>query len=376
MADMANLADARKGAYRLENADTNIPPASNVIRATRKAVGVDRYSSYLPLHGLPEMRKAVSDRYSSDIDLRYDPDSEIVITSGAGEAMLDSLLALVDPGDKVLLTNPTYSGMAQRVKVAGAMQSFTNLNEENGWHLDVEDFRKAAEGCRIFFLGSPAMPTGVVFDGQETELIAETAKKNDAIALFNASFDKVVFDKNKVTNPATLDGMRDRTVVIGSVSKNYNMMGWRIGWAAGPERLIKPIENVHIFNGIMPSGINEAGAAAALSGPQGWVKKSVSVYQKRRDLMVRELSQIKGFKIVSPEGGYFFLANIKDLGVKSSEFCVKLLEEKNVATTPMVAWGADDFGAEHVRFIFTNENETRLKKAASLVRDFVKEHYN
>jgi len=183
-------------------------------------------------------------------------------------------------------------------------------------------------------------------------------------------------DRNKVTNPATLPGMRDRTVTIGSVSKNYNMMGWRVGWAAGPADLVGPIENVHIFDGIMPSGITQAGATAALAGPQGWVKDAVREYQRRRDVLLDCLGEIRKIKATKPEGGYYFLANIGKLGVKSPEFCVLLLKETNVATTPMVAWGSDSFGYDHVRFIFTNEPVNRLEQAGRLVKQFVRGHYN
>jgi aspartate/methionine/tyrosine aminotransferase len=376
MADMANLADRRRGAYRLENADSDLVPPHHVISATREAVGVDRYNSYLPLHGLPELRKAISRRLRIDNGLRYDPESEVVVTSGAGEAMLSTLLAFINPGDRVLLTNPTYSGMAQRVRLADGLQSFTNLVEKDGWHLDLDHLEAAAKGCKVFFFMSPSMPTGVVFTLEETKVIAELAEKNDAVIVFNASIDKVVFDGNKVTNPATLPGMRDRTVTIGSVSKNYNMMGWRVGWAAGPEDLVRPIENVHIFNGIMPSGITQAGATAALTGPQGWVKAAVREYQRRRDVLLAYLGEIKKIKATKPEGGYYFLANIRKLGVKSPEFCVRLLKETNVATTPMVAWGSDGFGYDHVRFIFTNEPVRRLEEAGRLVKRFVSRHYN
>jgi aspartate/methionine/tyrosine aminotransferase len=376
MADMANLADKRHGAFRLENADSDLVPPFHVLRATREAVGVDRYNSYLPLHGLPELRKAISRRYSVDLGLRYDPEREIVVTSGAGEAMLSSLLAFVNPGDKVLLTNPTYSGMAQRVRLADGVQSFTNLFEKDGWHLNLNDLEAAAKGCKIFFFMSPSMPTGSVFTLEETKVIAELAEKNDAVILFNASIDKIVFDGNKVTNPATLPGIRDRTVTIGSVSKNYNMMGWRVGWAAGPADLIRPIENVHIFNGIMPSGITQAGATAALAGPQGWVRNAVREYQRRRDILLDCLGEIKKIKATKPEGGYYFLANIRKLGVKSPEFCVRLLKETKVATTPVVAWGSDDFGYDHVRFIFTNEPVKRLEEAGRLIKQFVRGNYN
>jgi aspartate/methionine/tyrosine aminotransferase len=376
MADMANLADKRRGAFRLENADSNLVPPPHVLRATREAVGVDRYNSYLPLHGLPELRKAISRRYRLDYGLRYDPEGEVVVTSGAGEAMLSSLLAFVNPGDRVLLTNPTYSGMAQRVRLADGVQSFTNLAENDGWHLNLDDLEAAAKGCKVFFIMSPSMPTGAVFTLEETKIMAELAEKNDAVILFNASIDKIIFDGNKVINPATLPGMRDRTVTIGSVSKNYNMMGWRVGWAAGPADLVGPIENVHIFDGIMPSGITQAGATAALAGPQGWVKDAVKEYQRRRDVLLDSLAEVKKIKTTKPEGGYYFLANIQKLGVKSPEFCVELLKETKVATTPMVAWGSDSFGYDHVRFIFTNEPVKRLEEAGRLVKQFVTRHYN
>ncbi len=376
MADMANLADKRRGAFRLENADSDLIPPLHVLRATKKAVGVDRYNSYLPLQGLLELRKAIAHRYRIDNGLSYDPESEVVVTSGAGEAMLSALLAFVDSGDRVLLTDPTYSGMAQRVRLADGVQSFTRLVEKDGWHLNLEDLEVAAKGCRVFFFMSPSMPTGAVFTPEETKFIAELAEKNDAVVVFNASLDKVVFDAAKVTNPATLPGMRDRAVIIGSVSKNYNMMGWRVGWVAGPTDLVGPIENVHIFNGIMPSGIAQAGATAALRGPQGWVKDSIQEYQRRRDVLLASLGKIKGIEATKPEGGYYFLANIRKLGVKSPEFCINLLEKANVATTPMVAWGSDDFGYDHVRFIFTNEPVKRLQEAGLSIQRFVSKHYN
>lgn len=375
MADMAELADQRPGCIRLENADANLPPPAHAIQATREAVGEDRYNSYLPLHGLPELRQAIADRYHADLGLRYDPDSEIVVTSGAGEAMLNVLLSYVNPGDRVLMTNPTYNGMAQRVRLAGGVQAFANQVEAEGWHLNAAEFRKAARGCKAIFYGSPAMPTGVVFSQDETQLIAEAAEENDALIIFNGAVDKVVFDGKVTVNPATLPGIRDRTIVIGCMTKNYNMIGWRIGWAVGPRTLMKPVHDVHIFNGIMASGYSEAGAAAALTGPQQYVTNSVQEYQRRRDTLTRRLAQVPGMQIVVPDGGYFFIANISALGVSATDFCRKLLEEENVAITPMNAWGSDDFGNNHVRFIFTNEPEDRLIEAANRITSFVTRNY-
>jgi aspartate/methionine/tyrosine aminotransferase len=375
MADMADLADARPGSFRLENADAYLLPAEHVLEATRAAVGSDRHNSYLPLRGLPELREAIALRLREDYGLEYDPEGEIVVTSGAGEAMLNCLLTFADPGDRVVLTNPTYSGMAQRTKLAGGVQSFTDLVEADGWHLDGEQFREAARAAKAIFYASPCMPTGTVFTPEETRLIAETAQEEDAVLLFNASLEKIVFDGNRVTHPATLPGLRERTVTISSVSKNYNMMGWRIGWVAGPRELVRPLEDVHIFNGIMPSGICQAGAAAALAGPQDWLAGVVATYERNRDALLETLASIQGLAPVKPEGGYFFIASCSGLGVSSPVFCRELLEATDVAITPMVAWGRDDWGAGHVRFIFTDEPEERLREAGARVAEFARQQY-
>jgi aspartate/methionine/tyrosine aminotransferase len=375
MADMAELADKRPGSFRLENADSDLAPPAHAVKATRDAVGVDRYNSYLPLHGLPELRQAISERYRTDLGLRYDPDGEVVVTSAVGEAMLDVLLSYVNEGDRVLMTNPTYNGMAQRVRLAGGVQVFTNQVEANGWHLDRSDLRRAARGCKVIFYGSPSMPTGVVFGRDETEWLAEAAVENDALVVFNGAVDKLLYDGTSVTNPATLPGLFERTILAGCVTKNYNMVGWRIGWAVGPRELLKPVHDVHIFNSIMASGYSEAGAAAALSGPQGYVAESVQTYQRRRDALIAALRTIDGMRLVVPDGGYFFIANIEAFGVRAGDFCRRLLEEEDVAITPMNAWGADDFGDHHVRFIFTNEPENRLVEAANRIAAFVDRHY-
>ena len=375
MADMAELADERPGSFRLENADTDLAPPAHAIKATRDAVGVDRYNSYLPLHGLLELREAISERYRADLGLSYDPDGEVVVTSGVGEAMLDVLLSYVNEGDRVLMTNPTYNGMAQRVRLAGGVQVFTNQVESDGWHLDRSDLRRAAKGCKVIFYGSPSMPTGVIFTREETDALAEAAVENDALVIFNGAVDKVIYDGKTVTNPATLPGLRERTITVGCVTKNYNMVGWRIGWAVGPRELLQPVHDIHIFNGIMASGYSEAGATAALAGPQDYVSASVQTYQRRRDALIARLRKIDGMRLVVPDGGYFFIANIQAFGVAAADFCRRLLAEENVAITPMNAWGADDFGDHHVRFIFTNEPEDRLVEAANRIAGFVDRHY-
>src|SRR3954467_3238056 len=225
MADMADLADAKPGAFRLENADSYLTPPEHVLAATRDAVGDDDHNSYLPLRGLRTMRDAVAHRLREDFGLEYDPEGEIVISSGAGESLLNALLTLIDPGDRVLLTNPTYSGMAQRVRLAGGVQAFTALDAS--WRLDPSRLASDARGCRVLFFASPCMPCGTVFTAEETAAISDAAVSNDAWIVFNGTADKVAFGGRSVTLP----GPRERTILVGGLSKNYAMPGWRVGWA-------------------------------------------------------------------------------------------------------------------------------------------------
>jgi N-succinyldiaminopimelate aminotransferase len=371
MADMADAADDLGDVYRLENADTWLTAPDHVLQATRAAVGVDDCNSYLPLRGLGVLRDAIAARYRADWGLAYDPESEIVVSCGAGESLLNALLTLVDPGDRVLLTNPTYSGMAQRVRVAGGVQVFTSLQRRDGrWSLDLDDVRERARDCRVLFFASPCMPVGTVFTDRETDAIAQAALDNDAWVVFNGHADKVAFDGREVINPAALPDMRERTIVVGCMSKNYLMPGWRIGWALGPRQAMHAMENAHIFNGIMASGFAQVGAAAALSGPQEWQADAVASYARGQAALLAEIAASGRLCAVPAEGGYYCLLDTEGTGLPAADFAARLLAEERVAVTPMQGWGSDDFGQHLVRLIFTNEPEARLREAGRRIAAF------
>jgi N-succinyldiaminopimelate aminotransferase len=362
MADMADLADATPGAYRLENADTYLTPPAHVLEATRAAVGVDEFNSYLPLRGLRSLREAIAARLREDIGVEYDPEGEIVVSCGAGESLLNALLATVAPGDRVLLTNPTYSGMAQRVRLAGGVQAFTDLVDDGTrWSL-----ASGRHDCRIALIASPCMPTGTVFTRAELDALIG----DDELVIFNGAADKVVFDGGELVHPATF--ARERTLVVGCVSKNYGMPGWRIGWTAGPRALVAPLEDVHIFNTCMASGFAQAGAAAALTGPQEWQSEQVAAYQAGRDAILEALAEEPALRANRPEGGYYLLLDVAATGLGAHAFAEDLLKETAVAVTPMAGWGADDFGATHVRVIFTNEPPERLREAGERIVAFAR----
>jgi aspartate/methionine/tyrosine aminotransferase len=271
----------------------------------------------------------------------------------------------------VQLTNPTYSGMAQRVRLAGGEQVFTSLAVRDGrWALDHDELRERARGCRVLFFASPCMPVGTVFTEQETEALVAAARENDAWIVFNGAADKVAFGGRTVHNPAAFADMRERTLVVGCMSKNHLMPGWRIGWAAGPRAVMGAMEDVHIFNGIMPSGITQAGATAALTGSQRWQAEAVDAFARAQTVLLDAALASPRLAAVPAEGGWYCLLDTAATGLAGSAFAARLLAEENVAVTPMQGWGADDFGEHLVRLIFTNEPEDRLREAGRRIAAF------
>jgi N-succinyldiaminopimelate aminotransferase len=368
---MADLAEQIGDVIRMENADTNLSPPAHAIAATRGALTQDQYNSYLPFTGLSELKAAIAHRYLADDGLDYDPRTEILITCGATEAMLDVLLALINPGDEVLLADPTYAGMIYRVKLVGGVPVFMPFVEEEGWRLAVERLPEIITArTKLIFIMSPNMPTGAVYTEDELRALAELAQKYNLLLLYNAALDKIIFDGAKNLNVAALPGMKERTIVVGSVSKNYNMIGWRIGWLAADRRIIDAVTKVHIYNAVAPSGIAQAGAIAALRGPQDCISEFVNIYQRRAEILVDGLNGIEGMSVIKPGGGWFLIANIKRLGLESYTFSELLLRRGAVATTPMRDWG-QAHGEGYVRFIFSNVPEESIYTAVHRVRDVI-----
>lgn len=366
---MASLAELLDDVIRMENADTNLSPPDHVVAATIAALGQDRYNSYLPFAGLNELKEAIAYRYKIDEGINYDPYTEILITNGATEAMLDVLISLINPNDEVLLADPTYAGMIYRTKMMGGVPVFMPFSEENGWRLEVEKLPKLITSkSKLIFIMSPNMPTGSVYTDAELLAIAELADRHDLLILYNAALDKILFNKARSLHLASLPGMRDRIIVIGSVSKNYNMIGWRVGWIAAHQKIIDVAMKAHIYNAVTASGFAQAGAIAALTGPQDCIMNSIMTYQNRADVLTEGLNAIDGMSVVKPKGGWFLVANIKETELDSSTISKRLLYQARVATTPMRNWGQNN-AEGYIRFIFSNTHERDIRIALKRVKD-------
>ena len=350
MADMADLADARRARFGWRTRTATSFPRSTCSSATRDAVGVDDYNSYLPLRGLRAMRDAVAKRFREDFGLEYDPEGEIVITSGAGESMLNSLLVTIDPGDKVLLTNPTYWGMAQRMRLAGGEQVFATSSARRAL---VARSRPPARGRQ----GLPRTVLRVAVhadrDGvhrEETQAIADAAVENDADRDLQRPRRAVAFDGREVVHPATLPGLRERTIVVGSHVEELRDARLADGLGGGAARAGRRDGGRRTSStGSCRAGSRRPAPRQRSPGRRTWQRELRDTFQAGRDAILEELAEAPGISAVSAEGGYYCLANVEEPGSTRTSSAGALLADHDVAVTPMRGWGSDDFGRFEVR---------------------------
>jgi aspartate/methionine/tyrosine aminotransferase len=362
---VAAAAGADSDVLRLENLDTDIPPPAEAVEATRAAVGEDETNSWLPFTGRDDLKEAVAASIERRGGPHYDGRREIVITGGEGDAMLDALFCLTDPGDEVILTDPTYAGMLNRVRLVGAVPRLVPLRVARGdWRLDL-DALAAAVGprTRVVFLNNASFPSGWVASDEEWNAVASICREQDLWLLYWSGFEGVLFDGHRIRHPAALPGMRDRTVTVGSPALEMRMIAWRVGWVVAPGGLVDDVSRVHIYNGLVPSGFAQVGTRVALAMSDEHIAVANSEYQRRRDETLR---QLEGLPAVRPAGAWSLLLDAAALGLDCVELSTRLLEHK-VAATPMRGWGGP-VADRYVRFVFSNEPVERLALLGDRVR--------
>lgn len=357
---VAQAAEADTEVLRLENLDTDIPPPPAAIEATRAAVGQDDANSYLPFLGSAELRAAAAAHVSRLSGVPYDPDTQTIVTAGGTEGLFNALLALIEPGDEVVVTDPTYAGMLYRVRLAGGVARFAPFTVRGGgWALDLDRFRDAiTDRTRVIFLMNPSIPSGAVLTREDWDEIARVCIERGIWLLYNAAMERILFDRRPYMHPAGVGGLADLTITVGSVSKEYRMIGWRVGWVTGPRRVMNRIGLVSIYNVVTPVGIAQPGALAALVDPAGaGVADAVAEWERRRDTVQAELD---GLPVVRADGGWSLLVDTGALGCDGADASARLLEHGKVAATPMTHWGRAN-AARFVRIVFSNEPVERLR---------------
>jgi aspartate/methionine/tyrosine aminotransferase len=349
---------------RMENLDTDIPPPTEAMEATRRAIGEDEANSWLPFTGRDDLKEAVAAYIERRGGPRYEGRREIVITSGEGDAMLDALFCLTDPGDEVVLTDPTYAGMLNRVRLVGAVPRLVPLRVVDGeWRLDLDALLAAvSDRTRVVFINNASFPTGWVASAEEWEAVARVCRERNLWLLYWAGFEAVVFDGRPVRHPASLPDMRNRTVTVSS-PWDQRMIAWRVGWVVAPGDLVNDVSRVQIYNGLVASGFAQIGTRVALALPDDGLAAANAEWQRRRDETLR---QLEGLPTIPAAGGWSLLLDVSALGLDCVEVSDRLLDHK-VAATPMRGWGGE-VADRHVRFVFSNEPVERLTALGDRVR--------
>jgi len=318
------------------------------------------HGQYARMFGIPELNRAIADRFAQDTGISVDPETEITVTSGCTEAIAASLLGLCNPGDEVVLFEPYYDSYRACVAMAGATAKFVTLRPPD-FAVTESALRQAfSDRTRVVLVNTPHNPTGKVFSRAELELIARFAREHDAIVLSDEVYERLVFDDEHISM-ATLPSMRERTVTLSSLGKTFSLTGWKIGWAITTPELTKGVRAAHQFLTFATATPLQHGAIAAIKAPESYYTNFLAEYRAKRDLLMDGLSRI-GFKVYPPKGTYFVVADFTPVGRgfdTDAAFCKHLIEEVGVAAIPCsVFYHRPEDGHKLVRFAFCKTEET------------------
>lgn len=336
--------------------EPDFSPPQHVLEAACAAIRGGE-THYTPSIGIEPLRMALAEKFKQKYGLVYNPDNEILVTVGATEAVSLALLALVDPGDEVLIPDPGFVCYQPAVSLAGGVPVSVPLLKDDDFGINLEETVTSllTKRSRVMIVNSPSNPTGAVLGRSDLSKIAQFAVENDLVVISDEVYEEILYDNTSHNCLATFPGMRERTIVVNSFSKAYAMTGFRVGYAMGPKALISSMLLVHQFTVACVDGPAQFAATAALNGPQTCVTEMVSEFDRRRTLIWKRLNEIEGFNCSLPRGAFYVFPDIQSFGQTSTDFSELLLNKAKVVSTPGVAFGRH--GQGFIRFSYAASYE-------------------
>lgn len=324
------------------------------------------FTKYTPSGGLPELRQAIAEKLEADNQLKYRP-SQIVVNSGAKHSCYNAILATCQAGDEVLIPAPYWVSYPDMVRLAGADPVIVPTTERNGWKLRASDFENAmTPRTKMLILNTPGNPTGSVYTREELEAIVEVAAEEDIYILSDEIYEKLVYDDISHVSIASLSQEAyDLTITVNGFSKSYAMTGWRLGYMAASEAVAKAVDNIQSHSTSHACSFAQKGAVAALKGDQQPLIDMRDEFSMRRNYMYDRITKIPNITTVKPEGAFYILVNISQLGLSSQNFADRLLSKANVAVIPGIAFGDD----RTVRLSYATSIDI-IKKGLDRFQDF------
>ncbi|MBL1106945.1 pyridoxal phosphate-dependent aminotransferase [Streptomyces sp. 5-8] len=368
-AEMSALAVAT-GSINLGQGFPDTDGPEEIREAAVRALRDGRGNQYPPGPGIPELRTAIAAHQQRRYGLAHDPDTEVLVTAGATEAIAASLLALVEPGDEVVALEPYYDSYAASIAMAGGRRVPVTLRPHGGsFRLDLDELRAAVtDRTRLLLINTPHNPTGTVLTRAELAAVAELAVERDLLVVTDEVYEHLVFDGAEHLPLATFPGMRERTVSIGSAGKTFSFTGWKVGWVTGSRELVGAVRSVKQFLTYVSSGPFQYAVAEALALPDSYFEEFRLGMLARRDILAEGLTAA-GFEVFRPAGTYFVTTDIRPLGEKDGfAFCRALPERAGVVAIPNAVFYDDrEAGAPFVRFAFCKREEV-LREAVERLR--------
>jgi aspartate aminotransferase len=312
------------------------------IKAAAVAALEAGFTKYTPSSGIPELRQAIAEKLQADNQLNYRA-NQIIVSNGAKHSCYNAILATCQAGDEVVIPSPYWVSYPDMVKLAGAEPVIVPTTERNSWKMRAEDFENAmTPRTKMLILNSPGNPSGSVYTREELQAIVDVATEEDIYILSDEIYEKLVYEGAEHVSIASISKEAyDLTITVNGFSKAYAMTGWRLGYLAAPEAVAKAVDSIQSHSTSNPCSFAQRGALAALKGDQQPLQDMHDEFDMRRNYMYDRITKIPNITAVKPQGAFYVLVNISQLGLTSQNFADRLLSKANVAVVPGAAFGDD-----------------------------------
>ena len=345
------LASKSKDVTHFEHGEPDFSTPEHIVDAATKAMK-DGFTHYGPTPGLPELRKAISEKLTRENGIPVDGPEEVLVVSGTQEAMFLTALAFLETGDEALVLEPYYPAYFEETLIAGAKPVTVPLSADTSYRIEAKHLEQyVTPKTKMVWLSSPINPTGHVFSKRDLEEVAAVAERNDLLVFADEIYEKLVYDGAEHVSIGHLPGMEDRVITVNGFSKSYAMTGWRIGYVAADRKLIDQMSKLHYYAVLCPSTIAQKAALAALNGPQDCVREMLQEYGRRRLAVLDALGEIAGISYVRPKGAFYVFPNISRFSENDEAVAETLIREFSVATVPGSGFGRA--GAGHLRLSYS-----------------------
>jgi aminotransferase len=365
---MLEISAGMKDVVHFEQGEPDFATPGHIVDAALEAAKKG-LTHYTPIDGTVELRQAIVQKLDKDNSIDVDPKSEVIVTSGSQEAMFDTALGFLNPGDEALILDPYYPACFEDTLLAEGKPVPVSLDEKEDYRVELEALeRRTTNKTKMIWFCNPSNPTGHVFSKSDLEVIAEVALKHDLIVFADEIYEKIVYDDANLVSIGSLPGMKDRTITANGFSKAYAMTGWRIAYVAADKRLAGTLRNVHYYATLCPNAISQKAAVAALTGPQHCVKEMVAEFDRRRRYVFKELDRINRLRYTRPKGAFYVFPMFTGFEESDEEFAMRLLKEAKVVTTPGSGFGKS--GEGHLRMSYSVSFE-QIKEGMARIRKFL-----